>query len=105
MTMASWDVSWMAPVYFPDYCSNTRFQCNNGACILESKVCDSIADCADSEDELNCRKTGLFSLLFTSIKFTIEQNTEMLTPKPETNELRSKMFLMQEFCDSPRDNK
>ena len=40
--------------FIPDYCSVTRYQCNNGACILNNQVCDAIPDCGEDEDEQNC---------------------------------------------------
>lgn len=35
-------------------CGTGYFQCVNGECILERKVCDFHYDCKDSSDELNC---------------------------------------------------
>ena len=43
--------------FIPDYCSVTRYQCKNGACIQKDQVCDAIPDCGEDEDEQNCGKS------------------------------------------------
>ncbi|XP_039263112.2 uncharacterized protein LOC120339109 isoform X3 [Styela clava] len=40
---------------YDDYgCANDEFDCGNAECILQSQVCDKIADCGDGADEANC---------------------------------------------------
>lgn len=39
------------------HCPTGYFQCQNGECILERKVCDFHYDCKDNSDELNCSNT------------------------------------------------
>lgn len=36
-------------------CGPNEFMCNNGQCIDKAYRCDSIKDCDDKSDELNCR--------------------------------------------------
>ena len=37
-------------------CRDSKFQCDDGECVPRSQVCDRQPDCAEGEDELNCRK-------------------------------------------------
>ena len=32
------------------------FQCQDGSCLTQEKVCDGIPDCGQEEDELQCEK-------------------------------------------------
>ena len=32
------------------------FQCQDGSCLSEEKVCDGIFDCSQDEDELQCER-------------------------------------------------
>ena len=40
--------------YYYDYCHQRLFTCNNYRCLPQAIVCDSIDDCGDSSDEMNC---------------------------------------------------
>ncbi|XP_064556763.1 vitellogenin receptor Yl isoform X2 [Drosophila montana] len=35
-------------------CDADQFQCRNGVCILQAKMCDGRSDCTDNTDELEC---------------------------------------------------
>ncbi|XP_034474850.1 putative vitellogenin receptor isoform X1 [Drosophila innubila] len=35
-------------------CHADQFQCRNGGCILQAKMCDGRSDCTDNSDELEC---------------------------------------------------
>ncbi|XP_062138201.1 putative vitellogenin receptor isoform X1 [Drosophila sulfurigaster albostrigata] len=35
-------------------CNADQFQCRNGGCILQAKMCDGRSDCTDNSDELEC---------------------------------------------------
>ncbi|XP_023164142.2 putative vitellogenin receptor isoform X1 [Drosophila hydei] len=35
-------------------CDGDQFQCKNGVCILQAKMCDGRSDCTDNTDELDC---------------------------------------------------
>ncbi|KAH8384977.1 hypothetical protein KR093_003920, partial [Drosophila rubida] len=37
-------------------CNADQFQCRNGGCILQAKMCDGRSDCTDNSDELDCGK-------------------------------------------------
>lgn len=37
-------------------CNENEFKCRNSTCIPIAAVCDGILNCAESEDEANCRK-------------------------------------------------
>lgn len=43
-------------LFLSEYCAANGYQCNDGSCISDSKVCDAIPDCPNGEDELNCGK-------------------------------------------------
>ncbi|XP_002024364.2 putative vitellogenin receptor [Drosophila persimilis] len=35
-------------------CDEDQFQCRDGSCILQAKMCDARSDCTDATDELDC---------------------------------------------------
>ena len=37
-------------------CTAHKFMCSDGQCIPMTKYCNSVNDCADQSDELNCGK-------------------------------------------------
>lgn len=37
-------------------CDADHFECRDGSCILQEKMCDGRHDCPDSSDEMNCGK-------------------------------------------------
>lgn len=39
-------------------CDAGQFQCRDGGCILQAKMCDGRGDCKDSSDELDCGEHG-----------------------------------------------
>lgn len=36
-------------------CGLDQFRCDDGTCILGSRQCNGLRDCADGSDELNCK--------------------------------------------------
>lgn len=36
-------------------CGLDQFRCDDGTCILGSRQCNVLRDCADGSDELNCK--------------------------------------------------
>lgn len=47
--------------FYPKVCETNKFSCDEGAkCLPLTWLCDSISDCNDNKDELNCpqRRTG-----------------------------------------------
>lgn len=37
-------------------CTSEQFACNNGQCIRLQNHCDTVDDCGDGSDEIDCRK-------------------------------------------------
>lgn len=48
------------------FCKADQFKCSNGDCIDARAKCNSIRDCPDGSDEINCGKEISFVFLFLS---------------------------------------
>ena len=44
-------------------CPRTRWQCQNGKCISNYKVCNGEDDCGDGSDEKNCGKLVIMTVV------------------------------------------
>ena len=44
-------------------CSSEQFECDNGQCIRLQNHCDTIDDCGDGSDEIDCRRFYLFFVI------------------------------------------
>jgi hypothetical protein len=56
----------------PVPCNHREFQCANGRCISDQKVCDTTVDCADGSDEApsrSCKVPFRFKLVSEVIMF------------------------------------
>jgi len=40
-------------------CDAGQFQCRDGGCILQAKMCDGRGDCKDGTDEMDCGEQGV----------------------------------------------
>ena len=49
-------------------CDSDEFTCTStGSCIDYSRRCDTIQDCPNNEDEVNCSKLRIYNVLFKSM--------------------------------------
>ena len=55
-----WVGQFFPPLEDGNACQNDLFQCGNGECIMEHYVCNSVVDCKDGSDEVNCTSEGRF---------------------------------------------
>lgn len=58
----------------PQKCTEDEFQCNDGRCIPNNKVCDGSKDCSDGEDE-DCITEGIIAQLFKISNHQAQSNS------------------------------
>ncbi len=50
------------PIEIVNPCIEGFKPCNDGSCVLASKFCDDVIDCADGSDELYCEGQSLLEV-------------------------------------------
>lgn len=59
-------------------CNADQFQCRNGNCILQAKMCDGRSDCTDNSDELECGKSAVARLNLHNSNLDLTSNSKSL---------------------------